>query len=133
MTALFEPPVSESGAPFWDATRERKLVLPWCVDCDRPIWYPREICPVCLGDDIEWRPSSGLGAVHAVSVHHLPGPMREPSAGPYAVALVDLTEGVRIMTNVVNCEPEAVRVGMAVRVTWHPLSDGRNLPQFQPA
>jgi uncharacterized OB-fold protein len=133
VTALFEPPVSDAGAPFWDATRERRLVLPWCVACERPIWYPREVCPACLGDDIEWRASSGLGSVYAVSVHHLPGPMRDPSAGPYAVALVELAERVRMMSNIVDCEPDTVEAGMAVRVTWHPLSDGRHLPQFQPA
>lgn len=131
MTKVFDPPVSESGAPFWEATCERRLVLPWCVTCEAPFWFPRELCPRCLGVDIEWRPASGSGAVHAVSVQHRPGPARDPAAGPYAVALIDLAEGVRIMSNVVGCPPDQVAVGMAVRVGWHPLSDGRNLPQFE--
>jgi uncharacterized OB-fold protein len=59
--------------------------------------------------------------------------MRDPAAGPYAVALVDLSEGVRIMTNIVGCEPDAATVGMAVAVTWQPLADGRHLAQFAPA
>jgi hypothetical protein len=133
MTKLFEPPVSEGATPFWDATRERRLVLPWCAACDRPFWYPREVCPRCLGDAIEWRQASGRGEVHAVSVQHRPGPMRDPAAGPYAVALVDLAEGVRVMTNIVGCEPDAAAVGMAVRVRWQPLADGRHLAQFEPA
>ncbi len=133
MTALFEPPVSDAATRFWDATRERRLLLPWCVACERPFWYPREVCPRCLGDAIEWREASGAGEVHAVSVQHRPGPMRDPAAGPYAVVLVELTEGVRIMTNIVGCAPDAVTVGMAVGLTWQPLSDGRHLVQFEPA
>jgi uncharacterized OB-fold protein len=59
--------------------------------------------------------------------------MRDPNDGPYTVALVDLAEGVRIMSNVVGCPPETVSVGMEVRVAWHALADGRHLPQFEPA
>src|SRR5690606_29693475 len=55
--SLFEPPASEAAAPFWEATRRRELVLPWCTDCRRPFWYPREVCPTCLGVAIEWRPA----------------------------------------------------------------------------
>ena len=62
-----------------------------------------------------------------------PGPGRDPADGPYVVALVELAEGVRMMTNVVGCPPDDVTVGMPVRLAWQPLSDGRNLPQFAPA
>ena len=129
---LLEPPASEAAAPFWEATRRDELVLPWCTACERPFWYPRDVCPGCLGHAIEWRPATGAGQVYAVSVQHAPGPGRRPDDGPYAVALVDLAEGVRVMTNVVGCPPEDVTVGMAVRVTWAPLSDGRKLPQMTP-
>ena len=127
-----EPPESVAGAPFWDATRERRLVVQWCRSCDRAIHYPREACPSCLGDDLEFRPASGTGEVYAVSV--MPKPANPTMAGrvPYAVALVDLAEGVRIMTNVVGVDPAAVRPGRAVKVTWEPLSDGRFLPLFEP-
>lgn len=131
--SLFEPPASEAAAPFWEATRRGELVLPWCTTCRRPFWYPREVCPICLGVAIEWRPAGGAGEVYAVSVQHRAGPGRDPADGPYAVALVDLAEGVRVMTNVVGCPPEDVTVGMAVRVTWQPLSDGRKLPQMTPS
>lgn len=132
MTQRVVPPVSDVAAPFWDATRERQLVLQWCTDCERPVHYPREACPRCLGTSFEWRPASGAAVVHAVSVQHRPGPGRDAADGPYAVALVDLPEGVRMMTNVVGCAPDTVTVGMAVRVSWEPLPDGRNLPVFAP-
>jgi uncharacterized OB-fold protein len=133
VTTLLEPPASEAAALFWDATRRRELILPWCPACGRAFWYPREVCPRCLGDRVEWRPAAGTGVVYAVSVHHRPGPGRVPEDGPYAVALVELPEGVRLMTNVVGCPPEDVAVGLPVAVSWHPLPDGRHLPMFAPA
>ncbi|HEX8805264.1 MAG TPA: OB-fold domain-containing protein [Acidimicrobiales bacterium] len=132
MTALLEPPVGDASGPFWDATRDQRLVLPWCTACDAPFWYPREVCPRCLSPDVTWRPARGDGVVYAVSAHHRPGPGRDPADGPYAVALVDLAEGVRIMGNVVGVPADDVAVGAAVHVTWLPLSDGRHLPQFTP-
>jgi uncharacterized protein len=127
---LLEPHPSEEAAPFWEATKDKQLVLPWCVACGQPFWHPRSTCPRCLGDEIDWRPSSGDGAVYAISVHHKSGPGRSPDDGPYAVALVELPEGVRLMANIVGDGGESAAVGDAVRPIWHPLSDGRHLIQF---
>jgi uncharacterized protein len=132
VSAFLEPPESDDAAPFWDATRRGSLVLPWCVACERPFWYPRAVCPRCLGDTVEWREATGDGVVYAASVQHLPGPGRDSSDGPYVVVLVDLAEGVRVMGNVSECAPGEVHVGIHVRVTWQSLSDGRKLPQFAP-
>jgi uncharacterized protein len=132
MTAV-EPPVSAATARFWEATRARELLLPWCTECERAMWYPREVCPACFGSAIEWRQAAGSGVVYASTVHHLPGPGRAESDVPYVVALIELPEGVRMMSNVVNLPPDDVFVGMDVKVTWKALSDGRNLPQFEPA
>jgi hypothetical protein len=70
--------------------------------------------------------------VYAASVQHVPGPGRDAADGPYVVVLVDLEEGVRVMGNVADCAPESVGVGLPVRATWQPLSDGRQLLQFAP-
>jgi hypothetical protein len=129
---VFEPQSSTLSGPFWEATRVRQLVLPWCTGCERAVWFPREICPHCRGTSFDWRPASGAGEVHAVSVHHQTGLGRDPADGPYAVALVQLPEGVRMMSNIVGCALEDITVGMPVRVTWMPLPDGRHLPQFAP-
>jgi hypothetical protein len=129
-----EPAASEVAKPFWDATREEKFLLQWCNDCGHAIFYPREVCPSCLrSDGLEWRPASGRGQVYAVSVQHapqIPMPAYEP---PYAVAVVELEEGVRMLSTIVGTDPETVTVGQSVTVTWEPLSDGRNLPLFQPS
>jgi uncharacterized OB-fold protein len=130
---VYEPAVYDDSAPFWDATRDRRFVLPWCADCEQGIWYPRLVCPYCLGETIEWRDAAGTGTVHAYSIQPKPGPGRDADDGPYVVALVDLDEGVRMMTNIVGCDPVDVRVGMAVELTWQPLSDGRHLALFEPA
>ena len=129
-----EPTASEVSQPFWDATRNEQLVLQWCTRDNHAIFYPRETCPTCLQSDaLEWRPASGRGEVYAVSVQHapqIPLPAYEP---PYAVAVVELEEGVRMLSTIVGTDPESVTVGQAVSVTWEPLSDGRNLPLFQPS
>lgn len=125
-----EPGESEAGRPFWDATRERRLVLQWCVPCEVPIHYPRAICPGCGGSEFAWREASGSGVVYAVTVEHRPQNPALAGRAPYAVALIELTEGVRMLSNVVTADPMAVQVGDEVFVAWEPLPDGRHLPVF---
>jgi len=133
---MMEPPIGPESGPFWEATREGRLLVQWCTACDRGIFYPRSFCPFCGADGsaLTWREASGRGSVHAATVEHNPAATGTTFSGgePYVVALVDLEEGVRMMTNVIGCPPERVHAGMAVTVTWEPLSDGRQLPQFTP-
>ena len=128
-----EPPITEITQAFWDATRDERLLVQWCVPCDTAIFYPREVCPSCLGTELEWRESAGEATVYAVSVQHRAAWPTLADRVPYAVALVDLDEGIRMMTNIVGCDPEDVRVDQRVSVRWEALSDGRNLPVFAPA
>jgi len=128
-----EPPASPAAEPFWEATRDGRLVLPWCTQCGRPHFYPRSACPHCGAGTIEWRRASGQGEVYAVCVEHRPSLPAVFGEEPYAVALVELAEGVRLMTNIVNVPVSDVRVGLPVSVTWEELSDGRRLPLFEPA
>ena len=134
-----EPQGTELTEPFWEATREHKYLVQWCNNCSRPIFYPREVCPTCLSSDsLGWRESSGSGTVYAFSVQHRPGNPMMADRVPYVVALIELDAGapgqtIRVMSNVVNCDPSEVSVGQPVTLTWEELSDGRNLPQFQPA
>jgi uncharacterized OB-fold protein len=131
VTARREPLLSEEARPFWDATRDQRLVLPWCTECERAIWYPRTVCPTCFGSAIEWRDDVGDGTVYAASVHYRPGPGRDSDDGPYVVALVELDAGVRMMSNVVGCPPDDVVAGTRLVLAWEPLSDGRHLPVFR--
>lgn len=128
-----EPPVTAASAPFWDATRERRLLLPWCTSCEAPFFYPRDVCPTCLEARIEWREASGRGTVYAITVEHRPQNPAMTALAPYAVALIELEEGVRFLSNVIVDDPTSVNVDDEVSVTWEALPDGRNLPLFHPA
>jgi len=140
----FEPPVGAESGPFWEGTRTGRLLVQWCTACDRGVFYPRAFCPHCAAPDaasalapesaLEWRTASGRATVYAAGVEHKPEAAGAAFSGgePYCVALVDLEEGIRMMTNVVGCPPDEVHSGMAVAVTWEPLSDGRQLPLFRP-
>ena len=137
-----EPPVGAESGPFWEATREGRLLVQWCTRCDRGIFYPRAFCPCCggVGDaagggPLEWRQASGRATVYAAVVEHRPEAAGATfaEAAPFCIALVDLEEGVRMMTNIVGCPPADVHSGMAVVVSWEPLSDGRQLALFRPA
>ena len=124
------PPESDAGAGFWAATRDRRLVLQWCGPCERAIHYPREACPHCLGTELAFRDAAGTGTVYART--EIPKPWNPTMVGrtPYVVALVELPEGVRLLTNVVGPGAEGAAIGDAVEVAWEPLSDGRHLPVF---
>lgn len=122
------PEPSSASAPFWAATRERELHMQRCGDCARLVWYPRGTCPHCGAAALRWERLCGDGVVYAVSVHHRPALPALADKVPYSVVLVDLDEGARIMSNVFGPPPQ---VGDAVRITWIPLPDGRNLPAFE--
>jgi uncharacterized protein len=144
MARMMEPPVGPDSAPFWEATRESRLLVQWCTACDRGIFYPRAFCPYCasgrggtggtgrVGEHLEWREASGHATVHSFTVEHNPAATGTTfsDAQPYVVALVDLDEGIRMLTNIVGGDPADVRIGQAVTLTWEPLTDGRQLPQF---
>lgn len=122
-----DPLVVAETAPWWDATRERRLVLQHCRRCDRVQHYPRPVCLACGGDDLDFVPASGRGVVHSYSVvHRSPDPENYPP--PYTVALVRLEEGPMIFTRLVDIEDP--RCEMPVIVAWWPLADGRHLPVF---
>lgn len=125
------PLADEVSAPWWDATRDRTLVLQRCTACGRIQHYPRSLCTSCRGNSLEFVPASGRGTVYSHStVHRSPHPAFDP---PYVVALVRLEEGPVVLTNIVGCDPSEVHCDQQVRVEWEPLPDGRMLPTFTPA
>lgn len=132
MTKTGRPIAEPDGVtqPWWDATKERRLVVQSCEGCGQLQHYPRPVCTSCGSTSLGFTSASGRGTVHSYTVvHRAPNPAMEP---PYVVALVDLDEGVRMLTNVVGCDPSEVRCDMRVRVAWEPLDDGRSLPVFEP-
>jgi uncharacterized protein len=126
------PSISPDTEEFWSATAEGRLLISHCDDCDTLIWYPRPFCPTCGGFNTSWTQASGKGTVYAFTIVHRSGMPGWREARPYVVAYVELEEGPRIMTNIVGCEPDVVRVGMPVRVVFHDTGEGSALFRFEP-
>ena len=120
------PEERPDNAPFWQAAREGRLLVKVCESCGKPHWYPRVLCPFCMGDTA-WKEASGLGTVYAFSVTRRAGP------NPFCIAYVTLEEGVTMMTHIVDCDLDTVRIGQPVRVRFSPSKDGAPVPTFAPA
>lgn len=124
---------TEISAPFWRSVEEEAMELPYCADCERFFFYPRPFCPHCWSEDVRWRPISGRGKVWSFSVVHFPffrGDWKERL--PYVVALVELEEGVRFLSNVVDCPVEEAHTGLDVELVYGQLGD-QLMPLFRPA
>lgn len=126
------PVVQPWARPFWDAARERRLVLQHCNRCDKPIHYPRIACPRCGGDDLSWKQASGRGTIYSYTVVRANAPSAFVADMPYVVAVVRLAEGVQMLTNIVECAPDALGCDQPVEVTFEPLNDEFTLPKFRP-
>lgn len=127
------PIVNPWARPFWEAARERRLIIQKCRDCGKHIFYPRIACPHCFSDEVEWVESSGKGTVYSYTVVENNAPSAFINDMPYVVAIVRLKEGVQMLTNIVGCDPHEVRCDMPVEVTFDKLSDEFTLPKFRPA
>jgi len=127
------PIVNDWARPFWDAAKEEKLIIQKCKDCGKHIFYPRIACPHCSSDSVEWINASGKGTVYSFTVVESNSPSAFVNDIPYVVAVVRLDEGVQMLSNIVGCDPDAVRFDMPVEVTFERLDDEFTLPKFKPA
>jgi hypothetical protein len=135
MTAMrFDLPQPDlETQPFWDAARDGKLLVKRCNACGEHHFYPRPFCPKCWSDDVEWAEASGAATLYTWSVVHRNDLPPFGERVPYVAAVVDLAEGPRMMTNVVECEFDALEMGMALEAVFHPISDEFTIVQFRPA
>src|SRR5262249_15151352 len=127
------PRVDEESRGYWEALQRHELYFQRCADCHTDRFPPRAVCPVCLSARIEWIRASGRGTVYSFTVtyqNQSPG-FREQL--PYVLAVVQLEEGPRMMTNVVDCAPDAVTIGMPVTVVFDDVTPETTLPRFRPA
>jgi uncharacterized OB-fold protein len=111
---------------FWDACAQGKLMLGKCNACGKVHYYPRVRCPFCFSDNTGLQQASGQGEIYTYSV------MRRASV-PYAIAYVTLSEGPRMMTNIVDCDLDAIRIGQAVQLVFKESEGGPPVPMFTPA
>jgi uncharacterized protein len=127
------PVIEDDTRPFWDAAREGRLLIRSCRSCGAVHHYPRPFCPSCWSDDVEWVHASGRANLYTWSTVHrndLP-PFREQV--PYVAAVVELDEGPKMMTRLVDCEPDRLEVGLALEAAFETLTDDVTIVVFRPA
>ena len=134
MSARPIPPSSPLTAPYWEAARRGELAIQRCDGCGAHVFPPRAHCPDCGEAGLEWVAASGRGTVYSHTVaHRAPHPVFADQL-PLVVAIVELEEGPRMVTNVVDCDPAELAVGMAVEARFEPIDDtDMVLPVFTPA
>jgi uncharacterized OB-fold protein len=116
---------------FWAGAREGLLKLQRCTDCGNVYFPPRPFCPSCISRNVEVFNASGKGKLYSYVINQRQHPAHD---GPYSIAVVELDEGPRMMTNIINCEqtPEALELDMPVEVVFEAITDEISLPYFQP-
>ena len=119
------PELTPGTAPYWDGAKQGKLLLRACNSCKKLHHYPRDICPHCFSLDLSWKEASGAGKVYTYSVMR-----RAPE--PYVIAYVTLDEGIKMMTNIVDCDLDAVKIDQKVKVVFKASDNGQPVPMFTP-
>jgi uncharacterized OB-fold protein len=127
------PRITPDTQPFWDALRERRLVLPYCRDCGQPHLPPGPVCPLCFSDRLEWRTASGRGRISTWTVVHKAWFPAFAGDVPYNVVQVELDEGPRLTASVVGFPNDRLAVGLRVVVDFDDVAAGITLPRFRPA
>ena len=128
-----KPPVPNPETQrFWDATAEGRIDLPRCDGCGLAIWYPRTTCPDCQSPDVTWTELSGRGVIYSYTVVRAGASRTWREHMPYVLAYVRLDEGPTMMTNIVDCDVDEVRVGMAVHAVFDDTGEGSAIVRFTP-
>ena len=119
--------------PFWEAAERGELVVQRCSSCDRWIHYPRVVCPGCSGSTLTFEPVSGDGTLYSWSWAHRPAGRAFAERAPHLVAMVELEQGVRMMTTLDDVDPEHLTVGAPVRLSRFEKTaeDGPPVPIFR--
>lgn len=127
------PKIDEESRGYWEALQRHELYFQRCADCRLDRFPTRAVCPQCMSSAVEWVRASGNATVYSYTVTHqnqAPG-FRETL--PYILAVVQLEEGPRMMTNLIDVAPDAVTIGMAVAVVFEDVTPEITLAKFRPA
>jgi uncharacterized protein len=122
-----DPNLNPGDEPYFAAAGEGKLMLKKCKDCGKVHHYPRAICPFCFSQNLEWQQAKGTGEIYTFSV------TRRGTPTPYAIGYVTLTEGPKLMTNIINCDLDTLKCGTKVKVCFVKSENGTAVPMFEPA
>lgn len=124
------PIVDPGTEPYWNGLKQGKLLLRHCRGCGKPHFYPREVCPHCHSLDLDWIEASGQGAIYSYTVAHRSAGPAYADDVPYTIAIVELDEGPRMMTWIVEAK-DGVTIGARVKVRFEAWNDETTLPVFE--
>ncbi len=126
------PFVTEESRPFWEGCQQGKLLLQYCTECHRHQFYPRLYCMQCGSNALRWVEASGQGVIYSYTTIHQNKSPEFVNDTPYNVAIVQLQEGPRLLSNVVDTDPGELRVDLPVTVLFDQVTDRITLPRFRP-
>jgi len=128
------PDATPETREYWEGAKRGELRIERCQSCGKAYFYPRPFCPFCSSRDVAWFTASGRGRLYSYVINQRPARGFEDFV-PYVIAIVELDEGPRMMTNIIGVEPvpEHLPIGMRVEVTFERQSDEITLPLFRPA
>ena len=126
------PVINSTTAEFWKATTEGRFLLQRCNACNIVLWFPRRNCPKCWTEDVSTFDAQQTGTVYSFTVVRK-GKGAFQDVGPFVIAYVELADGPRIMTNIVDCDIDALHIGMPVEMVFHDTGEGSALYRFRPA
>ncbi|MBI4299016.1 MAG: Zn-ribbon domain-containing OB-fold protein [Chloroflexi bacterium] len=118
--------------PFWEGAKRHELVMPRCKKCDHFFFYPRENCPNCLSSDVGWTKVSGRGRLYTYTVVRRPANPAFNEDVPYILAVVQLDEGPKMLSNLVGCKIEDAKVDMPLVVSFDDVTPEWTLVKFKP-
>ena len=130
---LPRPLSPELTRPFWEAAKRHELFMPRCTTCDHVFFYPRSECPRCLSANLEWVKVSGRARLHSFTVVQQPANAAFRDDVPYVYAVVQLDEGPRLVSNIVQCDIDALRVDMPLEAVFDDVTPEWTLVKFKPA
>jgi uncharacterized OB-fold protein len=122
-----DPQMNPGDEPYFQAAAEGKLLLKKCNQCGQHHHYPRAMCPFCWSDKVEWVQAKGTGEIYTYTVTRRGGPV------PYCIAYVQLDEGPRMMTNIVDTDLDTIKIGQKVKAVFKKTEGGQSVPCFAPA
>ena len=119
--------------PYWDGLKDHKLLIQRCNSCKRAYFYPRPFCPKCFTFDVQWFEASGKAKLYSFVINHRPAPGFGPE--PYVIAIVELDEGPRMMSNLIGIDPDPnkIRCDMRLQIAYEDVSGEITRPKFRPA
>lgn len=128
-------PRTPEAKPYWDGLKEHKLMLPKCGDCSAVFFYPRAVCTECQSRNITWIQASGKGKLYSFEILHRAFVREVKVPLPYVLAMIELEEGPRLLSNLINIapDPKVIACDMPVQVVFQKLTDDVTIPLFQPA